>query len=233
MSPVLRADVAPSRRVLFVATAVVIASLALFVMIAEDLLDGGGLVAHDEAVLRWFVDHRTDWMISAARLVSAIGGLVSLLIASAVLALWLWRRGKPLAIAITPTVSLLLASVAWTAAKAAFGRVRPPISVQETRVVSPAFPSGHACDAAAFCLAAAFVIAITFADNGRRQLAFIGIGAFVAGLVGVSRLILGVHWLSDVVAGWALGTALATATVAISWYGTTRNPQPCRDQEKE
>jgi hypothetical protein len=75
----MNADVAPSRRVLLVAALFVVTAMTLFVLIAEDLSDGAGLISHDEAVLRWFVDHRTDWMIQAARFVSVAGGFVSLL----------------------------------------------------------------------------------------------------------------------------------------------------------
>jgi undecaprenyl-diphosphatase len=204
----------------------VAACMALFMLIADDVLDGGGLISHDEAVLTWFVDHRTDWMINLARVVSAVGGFVSLLCVGIALGLWLWWRGWHLAIAIAPVVSLLLAGLASVVAKAVFGRVRPPISVHETHVTSPAFPSGHATDAAGFFLAAAFVLAVTVAHHRRTQLVFIGVAAFFAGLVGLSRLVLAVHWLSDVVAGWGLGTAIAISVVVVLWYGAALRGNP-------
>jgi undecaprenyl-diphosphatase len=93
-------------------------------------------------------------------------------------------------------------------------------------VTSPAFPSGHATDAAGFFLAAAFVLAITIAHRRRIQLLVVAAGVVLAALVGVSRLVLGVHWPSDVVAGWALGTAIAIAAVVIAWSATTRTAKP-------
>jgi undecaprenyl-diphosphatase len=226
VATVLSAEVAPTRRVLVIGTGLVAVSLALFVLIAEDVLDGGGLISHDKAVLSWFVDHRTDSMISAARFVSTIGGLVSLVCVGALLGLWLWRRRWHLGLAVAPLASLLLAAVASAVAKAIFDRPRPPIPVHETHVTSPAFPSGHATNAAAFFLAAAFVLALTVAHHRRHQLALIATGIVCVALVGISRLVLAVHWLSDVVAGWALGTAIAITTVVIAWYVTTRADNP-------
>jgi undecaprenyl-diphosphatase len=211
--------------VLLTAAGLVAVSMALFLLIGEDVVDGGGLISHDQAVLMWFVDNRTDWMISAARVVSAAGGFVSLLCVGVVLGLWLWRRRWHIAIAIAPVVSLLLAGLASVVAKALFGRVRPPISVHKTHVASPAFPSGHATNAAGFFLAAAFVLAITLVHHRRTQLELIGMAILLAGLVGLSRLVLAVHWLSDVVAGWALGAAIAITVVVVLWYAATRHPK--------
>jgi undecaprenyl-diphosphatase len=221
---VLTAATAPSRRLLLAAAGLVVASMALFILIAEGVLDGGGLISHDEAVLAWFVDHRTAWMINVARVISTVGGFVSLLFVGVALGLWLWWRRWYVAIAIAPGLSLLLAGLGSAVAKVVIGRARPPISLHATHVASPAFPSGHATDAAAFFLAAAFVLAITVAHHRRTQLVFIGIGILFAGLVGLSRLVLAVHWLSDVVAGWALGTAIAITVVVGLWYAATRHP---------
>jgi undecaprenyl-diphosphatase len=175
------------------------ANVLVFVLIAEDVLNGGGLVSHDQAVLDWFVDNRTDWLIHAAKVVSTLGTFVSLAIMAALLGLWLWRRRWHPGLAGAPLVSLVLASLASTVAKSIFGRARPPVSVHAEHVSLKAFPSGHATDAAAFFLSAALVLAITVADRRSTQVVFIVTGIVLAALVGLSRLVLAVHWLSDVV----------------------------------
>jgi membrane-associated phospholipid phosphatase len=212
----------PSRRTLTVAAALVVANLAVFALIAEDLLEGGGLISHDEAVSAWFVEHRTDALISAAKVVSTIGSFTSLSILGALLGIWLWRRGWHVALAAAPVVSLVLASLASTASKALFDRERPPVVLHATTVTLAAFPSGHATDAAAFFLAASVTLAITIVEHRSTRVLLVATGLFLAMLVGLSRLVLGVHWLSDVVAGWALGSAVAIAVVVTLWYLSSR-----------
>ena len=214
------AEVAPSRRALVVAAALVAASLTLFVLIAEDVLDGGGLISHDEAVLNWFVDHRTDRAIRLAKFVSTIGAYVSLAIISALIGIWLWRRGSHVLLAAAPLASLTLASLASTVAKSIFERDRPPVAVHATTVTLASFPSGHATNGAAFGLAAGLTLALTVADHRWSKTSLVAAGLLFAALVGVSRLVLAVHWLSDVVAGWALGSSVASR----SWSrpGTSR-----------
>lgn len=213
----LRADVHPSKSTLAVAGTLVAANVLLFVLIAEDLLEGGGLISHDDAVLNWFVEHRTDGLISAAKLMSTLGSFVSLAIVAVLIGLWLWRRGWHFGLAVAPLTSLVFASLASTAFKALFDRPRPPVTVHATTVTLAAFPSGHATDAAAFFLAASLTLAITIARRRSTQVLLIGAGLLLTAVVGLSRLVLGVHWLSDVVAGWALGTAFAVTVVVTAW----------------
>jgi undecaprenyl-diphosphatase len=213
----------PTTRIVVVAVGLIAVCVGIFVLIAEDLLEGGGLVSHDESVLVWFVDHRTPTLIRAAKVVSAVGGFVGLAVAGVGLAIVLVVRGWRCFLVVAPLVALVLASLASTAAKSYFGRERPPTSVRATTVALDGFPSGHATDAAAFFLAAAFVVALMIAATRRSRVLVVATGALLAGLVGVSRLVLAVHWLSDVVAGWALGSAIAIAVVIALW-ALTQNP---------
>ena len=210
----------PSNRTLAVASALV-AGTCLLALIAEDLLDGGGLLSRDEAVLTWFVDHRTDRWINVAELVSRIGAFVSLTIIGALLAIWLWRRGWHVC-----WRRLHWCRSGWLASHQPWSsrssiRDRPPVSLHATAVTVAAFPSGHVTHAAAFGLAASFTLALTIAHRPRTQAVLVVAGLFFAALVGLSRLVLCVHWLSDVVAGWALGSAAAIAVVVTVWYLTT------------
>ena len=217
---VLHAETRPSRRVLAAAAALVAADVVLFVLIAEDVVHGGGLVSHDEAVLSWFIDIRTERLVHLARIVSTVGSFISLAIIAVVLGLWLWARGWHVLLAAAALISLTLASLASTAAKAIFDRPRPPVELHATTVTLAAFPSGHATDAAAFFLAATASLALTVARRRWAQALLLATGVLLAGLVGLSRLVLAVHWLSDVVAGWALGSALAITVVVLAWYLT-------------
>ena len=218
----LHADAPPPRRVLVVAVVLVAVNALLFVSIAEDVIDGGGLISRDRSVLTWFVRHRTDAWISAARLLSTLGSVVSLILIGGVLALWIWRRGWSWVLALAPVVALALGGLGASVAKAVFDRPRPPQSVHVSSVSFAAFPSGHATDAAAFFLAASFTIAITVSRRRWAQVALVASALLIAALIGLSRLVLGVHWLSDVVAGWALGSAVAITVVVTVWHLTAR-----------
>jgi len=216
----LKADQPPSRRALIGSGSLVMACAGLFLVIAEDLLDGGGLISHDETVLIWFVDHRTDWAVSLARWVSTIGGFAALCVLGVAMGLWLWRRIGSL-LAVAPLLSLLVAGLASALLKAAFGRERPPVTLHATTVGLASFPSAHAADAAAFFVAASFTLTLTLLHRRWVKVLTIVIGAALAGLVGLSRLVLAVHWLSDVIAGWAMGTAVATTITTLGWLASS------------
>lgn len=123
-----------------------------------------------------------------------------------------WRRLATwlLAIALSePLIGLL---------KLAYGRARPPEPLVE--VVSGSFPSGHSTVGAV--VAVSLVVCFAHAGPTRRNLE-IGAAVF-AFLMGGSRMYLGAHWLTDVVAGVALGAACAIAAAAVVQWITDHRP---------
>lgn len=94
-----------------------------------------------------------------------------------------------------------------------FRRERPHILTHLEHVTSTSFPSGHAMASSSLYLTLAFVVARGQRKRTRRAAAFAGAGA-VASSVAATRVYLGVHWPTDVLAGLVLGTAWACAAEA-------------------
>jgi undecaprenyl-diphosphatase len=132
------------------------------------------------------------------------------LIAVAVLVLWS-RRERLLALWLT--VASLLAAAIQQGMKWAVGRERPgwPDPVDSAHYAS--FPSGHAMTAAVSCGLLLWVLALHWREDWRGW-SVIAVAALVSVLgVGWTRVYLGVHWPSDVVAGWLLGIFLVTVSI--------------------
>lgn len=102
------------------------------------------------------------------------------------------------------------------ALKAGFDRPRPDLVPHYTQVYYTSFPSGHSMLAATVYLTLGVLLARI--QTRRRIAAFImGMAILVTVLVGVSRVYLGVHWPTDVVAGWAAGAVWAAFSGVIVW----------------
>lgn len=101
--------------------------------------------------------------------------------------------------------------------KLLFARPRPDLLPHLDMVTSHSFPSGHAAHSATlYLLIALFAGSIV---NGRNvRIAIIGAAAALILLIGLSRIVLGVHWPSDILAGWGVGTGFAL----IAWSLRTR-----------
>jgi undecaprenyl-diphosphatase len=101
--------------------------------------------------------------------------------------------------------------------KHAFARPRPPVAFHLTEVQSMSFPSGHAMESAIIYLTMAALLA-RLVQPRRLRLYFIGLAFFLTFVVGVSRVYLGVHYPSDVLAGWTAGLAWALLCWTVARY---------------
>jgi undecaprenyl-diphosphatase len=172
---------------------------ALIVAWAAMLLFGG--LDLDRALLSLLHGgNRSSEFVLGARVATALGSTEILIPLSLAAAAWLvaQRRIKSAAILILATTGgRLLVELQ----KAQTARIRPAEQPQLVEVHNLSFPSGHAANATIVFLALAFLLTATYP---RRALA-VWAAVWLSILVGVSRLVLGVHWPSDVIAGWAFG----------------------------
>ncbi len=114
-------------------------------------------------------------------------------------------------------VSVIFGTVLVSFFKAAFGRLRPDAAYAELAASGWSFPSGHATMSAIVFLTIGAVLAST--RNRRAERVYILLtAALMTVLVGLSRVILGVHWTTDVLGGWAFGSAWAIGWLVIARY---------------
>lgn len=102
------------------------------------------------------------------------------------------------------------------ALKRFYDRPRPDLVEHLDTVHTASFPSGHAMMSTVIYLTLAALV-VRFFDDMRVRAYVICVAVVISGLVGISRIYLGVHWPSDVIAGWALGAAWAS----FSWLVVT------------
>ncbi len=153
-----------------------------------------------------------SWLEEAARDITALGGHVVLTIVTlATLAYLLMTRKGHAALLVAAAVGggMLLS----TALKMGFERPRPDLVPHAARVYTASFPSGHAMLSAVTYLTLGALLARV--QPSRRLKAFLlGLAVILTILVGASRVYLGVHWPSDVLAGWCVGAAWAS----LCWF---------------
>lgn len=145
------------------------------------------------------------WLEEMMRDFSALGGVALLTFITIGTALYLFVNRKP-----SEAWFLLTAIGSGTLLtnllKAGFDRPRPDLVAHETYTYAASFPSGHAMMAALVYLTLGGVLAQN-EKHYSMKLFLMGIAVVLALLVGISRIYLGAHWASDVVAGWLAGCA--------------------------
>lgn len=194
------ASAAPSRWWYPVALAVLAA-----VWLAMLLLGTGSL---DRRIYEMLYAGGSPPLVSAARFVTRVGQPTVLVAGGLVVAVWLWLvRRRALALALT---GVLLAGRALVEVqKDVVGRVRPGLEPHLDPAKTFSFVSGHAGNSMIVFLA----LALALAPERRWRGLVIAGAVFLSLIIGVSRVMLGVHWPSDVVGGWAFGALWVRATL--------------------
>ena len=198
---------------LTLALAVLILGGLVLAVLAYLVRSSGALVALDESVAEWGFDHASDLSDDALKVVTTLGETWFAIAAAIALVVAERIRKRPARwVAAYLAFVIVGQNVLTRTIKELADRVRPDLNpIAET--LGPSFPSGHSATAAAFYAAAALVL-----GQGRSRLtrALLAGGAVaIAVAVAGSRVLLDVHWLSDVIAGLALGWAwFAVCSVA-------------------
>lgn len=206
-------------------TGFIIAAAALLSLPAVGLIvDWGGLAWADERALlllraqdgnggfvpgpRWLTQFLTD--------LTALGGISLLAPITLVISAYLWATGRPhtgLFLTLTVATGWLLSR----ALKSLYVRGRPEAVPHLVEVSSASFPSGHAMNSAIVYLTLAAILAEGREQPTKRQFLYLTAVALVF-LIGLSRLYLGVHYPTDVLAGWSFGAGWAI----LCWIAASR-----------
>ena len=208
--------------------------LFVFGFIAQEVVKGKTLAFDREVMLalRSSADPRVPigptWLPEAARDLTSLGSIIVLVIITLAVVGYLFLAGRS-AVAWLTLIAVFGGIVLSDLLKFAFGRARPDVVNPLARVFTTSFPSGHATLSAITYLTIGVILA-RIQPLLTISVYFLSLAAFLTMLIGVSRIYLGVHYPTDVLAGWCIGAAWAMGCWAIMTYlqsvGQVESPGP-------
>jgi membrane-associated phospholipid phosphatase len=161
-----------------------------------------GLARDDARVLAFFTGHRAPWLTSLAKVLTWLGSSLVLWPVAVIAGLGLWRWRRRWLPAVLPALALAGVWAGSLLIKGLVGRPRPPAADMLTVVHSWSYPSEHAAQALATW---GMIALMLMAGRPARARVLLAAGAvLIAFVVGLTRLYLGAHWMTDVLGGWAL-----------------------------
>lgn len=188
-----------------------IAGLNGFVELTEELADNE-LGAFDSRVSDFVISFRQDWLTSFLIFITTVGTRSGYLIITFLLTLYFFLRHRSWKFIVQTVVVLLLASLSNVALKEVINRARPTVEHLVT-VYTLSYPSGHAMSAMGFY---GFLVFLTMRYEMATwlRIALVFFLSFMIFSIGISRIYLGVHYPSDVLAGF-IGGLIWVALCAI------------------
>lgn len=220
-----------SSRRLLIAFLIVAAALLLFGKLASEVLEGDGLTLDRQLLLALrnpqdpSVPIGPRWLAIAMVDVTALGGVTVLMLLTAIVGGYLLMQRK-YATAAVLAGAVLSGTLLENLLKYSFHRARPDIVAHLVDVHTTSFPSGHATKSAIVYLTLGALLAR--ASASRRERAYVlAIAMLLTVGIGASRVFLGVHWPSDVLAGWIVGSAWALLCWTLAgWLQRRRTIEP-------
>ena len=208
-----------------------------FRQLLDNVAEGDGIAVADRPVLRFVAAHREPWLVTTMQVISDVGSPAGVGILATVVGVtlaWVRRSWLPLLVAWFGAAGIGMINLA---VKGLVSRSRPPAAIAVLGADGYSFPSGHTIGTTAVWLLSAWMVS-RWVIRGHTSRDLLWIGALVVIVaVGISRVYLGVHFPSDVMAGWTLGAAWSVmiALVVSVWEQSHRaapvsvGPIPVRD----
>lgn len=212
---------------LFLGAAIAAGLTAVFAQIYESVVETDGVAGLDHPVLAAGKSVRSPALDAVVTAYTDVGGTIGMPVLALTAAAVLAARRRSW----TPVILIIAAgagSLAMTiAGKRLIGRTRPDLSdAVPPYEYSASFPSGHSLNSVVIAGIIAYLIILRLKTGRSRVLTAAAAAAFAL-TMGLSRVYLGHHWLTDVLAAWALGAAwLALVVTAHRLYLTARKHRP-------
>ncbi|MGB3829897.1 MAG: phosphatase PAP2 family protein [Ornithinimicrobium sp.] len=185
----------------------VLAGPTVAIVLTDGASENGDLSAYDPAITSAFVTARSDVGTALAQVFTFFGSTLALVPLTLAVLAWLgWRRRWQ---AMSAVVAGMVTSLALTVLlKNVIGRVRPPgVDVLGAINTGFSFPSGHTLNGTVF-FGLVTGLVLHQCRSLRTRLAALTGGVVMAVGIGLSRVYLGYHWLTDVMAGWSLAVGV-------------------------
>jgi undecaprenyl-diphosphatase len=193
---------------LVAALAIIVICVGFFAMLADEVMEGGTKKV-DEAVLLWINHRATPPLTGLALDFTSLGSGVVVWLVVIVASVFLWSSRHRWSVGLL-WVSILGSGLINTVMKMLFHRTRPHLFPWRTPYAGlSSFPSGHSMTAMVCYATLAYLVA-RLAPTAFLRRFTIGVAALLILLIGLSRMYLGVHYPTDVAAGFAMGLAWAS-----------------------